>query len=80
MAAKKSSKGSSKKGQAGKNTGSKTRTAIAAAKKKGCSDAEIGRAAGRSPSTIQSIRDGSIKNPPNGLAGRIRKTKCKKKK
>ena len=70
---------SQKKGTEGKNTGGSTRKAIKAAVKKGCTIKSISKTAGRSPSTISKIASGEIKNPPNGLAGSIRKTKCKKK-
>ena len=68
-----------KKGTEGKNTGGSTRKAIRSVVKKGCTIKSIGKASGRSPSTISKIANGEIKNPPKGLAGAIRKTRCKKK-
>lgn len=79
----KSKKGSSakpKKGVAGKNTGAKTRKAIAAKRKAGSTTKQIAKAAMRSPSTINEIESGGIKNPPANLAGKIRKAKVTKKK
>ena len=66
-----------KKGVAGKNTGAKTRKAIKDAQKKGCTLAEIGRAANRDPSVISDIKRGEIKNPPSNVATAIQKG-CKK--
>lgn len=66
------------KGVAGKGTGGAARKAIRAAKKRGCTNKDIGRAARRSPSVIGAISTGVIKNPPEGLAGRIAKSKCSK--
>ena len=69
-----------KKGVAGKNTGAATRKAINAKQKQGLTNAEIARAAMRSPGVISAIDTGTIKNPPSNLAGKIRKAKAKKKK
>jgi IS30 family transposase len=66
-----------KKGTAGKGTGATTRKAIKTAKKRGCSNAKIGKTVNRSASTISKISKGKIKNPPKGLASNIRKS-CKK--
>lgn len=69
-----------KKGTAGKNTGGKTRKAIATKTKSGLTLKQIGRASNRKPSTIGKIASGTIKNPPANLAGQIRKAKVKKRK
>jgi hypothetical protein len=67
------------KGTAGKKTGGAARKAIRAKVSKGCTMAEIGKMAKRSPGTISAILSGEIKNPPKNLAGNVRKAKCKKK-
>lgn len=69
-----------KKGVAGKNTGSKTRKAIAAKKKSGSTTKQIAKAAMRSDSVISAIASGEIKNPPANLAAKISKAKTTKKK
>ena len=61
------------KGVAGKNTGAKTRKAINAAQKKGCTLEQIGRASNRSPDTISRIKSGDIKNPPSNVATSVQK-------
>jgi len=68
-----------KKGVAGKKTGGATRKAISARRKAGATTKQIARAGMRSPSTISQIENGSIKNPPKNLAGKIRKAKTTKK-
>lgn len=68
---------SGKKGTAGTNTGSTTRKAIRAKKKAGLTNEEIGKKVNRDGSTIGGIATGRIKNPPKGLAGKIRKAKGK---
>ena len=73
-------KGSSAKGGQGKKTGPKTRKAIRDKLKQGATLEEIGMAVGRDDSTIGAILNGVVKNPPNGLAGKIRSIKVKKKK
>lgn len=70
----------SKKGVAGKNTGSKTRKAIKSKQKSGSTVKQIARAAMRSESVISAIKSGVIKNPPSNLSGKIRKAKTTKKK
>lgn len=75
----KAKKKAPQKGVAGKNTGSKTRKAIAAKKKSGSTVKQIARAAMRKPSTINNIASSNIKNPPRNLAGKIRKAKITKK-
>ena len=67
-----------RKGIAGKGTGGAARTAIRTARKRGCTSKTIGRAANRSPSTINNIASGNIRNPPRNLAGNVRKCKAKK--
>lgn len=74
------SKAKPKKGVAGKNTGGKTRAAISRKQKAGATVKQIARAAMRKPSTINNIASGNIKNPPRDLAGKIAKTKVRKKK
>ena len=69
-----------KKGVAGNGTGGKARAAIARARRKGSTTAQIARAARRSPSTINSIESGEIKNPPANLATNVAKAKVTKKK
>ena len=69
-----------RKGVAGKSTGGKARAAIRSAKKRGATNASIGRATKRSASTIAQIASGDIKNPPKGLAANVRKAKATKKK
>ena len=77
---KKPHKKAPKKGVAGKSTGGAARSAIRAAKSRGATNASIGRATGRSASTISSIASGDIKNPPRNLAANVRKAKATKKK
>ena len=67
-----------RKGVAGKKTGATTRKAIRSAQKRGCSLKKIGKASGRSGSTISGISSGAIKNPPKNLAKMIRGAKCSK--
>ena len=80
MAAKKPTKG-----EAGKNTGSKTRSAIKSAQDKGCTLAQIAAGSNRDASTISAIKSGKIANPPANLATAVQKacknakTKAKKK-
>ena len=71
-----------KKGTEGKGTGAATRKAIKSASKRGYTQAEIAKAAKRSPGVISSILNGDIRNPPGGLASAISKgtAKAKKKK
>jgi len=64
------------KGVAGKDTGSKTRKAISAARKRGSTTQDIARAARRDDSTIALIESGIVKNPPGNLAGAIKKSKA----
>ena len=66
------------KGVAGKGTGAAARKAIRSKVNMGCTMAEIGRMAKRSPGTISAILSVVIKNPPKNLAGNVRKAKCKK--
>ena len=73
-------KAAPKKGVAGKKTGAKTRKAIDKAQAKGSTNKQIARAAGRSESVISAIDNGTIKNPPANLAGKIAKAKVTKKK
>lgn len=68
-----------KKGVAGKNTGGKTKKAINKKLKQGATQSDIARSADRDPSVISDIRKDKIKNPPSNLAGKIAKTKVKKK-
>lgn len=68
-----------KKGIAGEDTGDKSRKAIKKAKARGATDASIGKAANRDESTIGQIERGSIKNPPEDLAGNVKKAKSIKK-
>ena len=63
-----------------KGSGSKARKAINTAVKKGATIGSIAKAVGRSKSTVNQIKGGSIKNPPNELAGKVSKAKAKKKK
>ena len=71
-----------KKGPAGKKTGVSTRSAIRTKRAAGLSLDEIGAKVNRDGATIGAIASGNIKNPPHGLAGRIRsiKTPAKRKK
>lgn len=62
-----------KKGVAGVGTGAKTRAAISAAQKAGCSLKEIASASSRSVSVISAIKSGAIKNPPADVASDIQK-------
>ena len=62
-----------KKGVPGYKTGAKTRTAIRAAQSRGCTLAQIGRAARRSVSVVSAIKSGTIKNPPANVATAIQK-------
>lgn len=68
-----------KKGTVGKKTGVANRKAIKSAVNKCNTLEQIGRATGRSASTISKIASGEIKNPPAGLSARINKMskKCK---
>ena len=50
---------------------------VGAAQKRGCSQADIARKAGRDPSTISAIKRGKITNPPKSVKKAI--TSCKKK-
>lgn len=64
-------KDTSKKGEAGKNTGSKSRNLINKAQGKGLTNKEIGAKTNRSPSTIAKIDKGIIKNPPKSLVKKL---------
>ena len=68
-----------KKGTPGKGTGGSARSAIRAAQKRGCTLESIGKATNRDAGTISQILDGSIKNPPKDLAGKVRACKPAKK-
>ena len=68
-------KKSSKKGASVKGEGGKARKAIAKARKGGATTKDIARAAMRDDSTIALIENGTIKNTPKGLSGKISKAK-----
>ena len=68
------------KGSEGKGTGTRTRSAIKAAQKRGNSLGQIGRAAGRDADTISAILSGKIKNPPASVAAAAKKLPSRKKK
>lgn len=68
-----------KKGVAGASTGTKTRRAINAAIKRGCSQEQIARSARRDSSVISDIKLGKIKNPPSNVATSIQKACAKAK-
>lgn len=67
------------KGDEGKKTGAKARSAIKSKKKAGATNKDIAATTNRSPDTIAAIESGRIKNPPSGLTGAIRKVKVKAK-
>ena len=66
-------KASTKKGASVKGEGGKARKAIAKARKAGATTKTIAKAAMRDDSTIALIENGTIKNTPKGLAGKIAK-------
>jgi len=71
---------SGKKGTSGKGEGVKARKNIKAQKKKGSTNADIGRAINRDESTVPLIENGTIKNPPKGIAAKVKKAKTSSKK
>lgn len=64
-------KAENKKGVAGDKTGGPARRAIEAAIGRGCTTAQIAKAAKRSASVIGQIRRGEIKNPPAELVSAV---------
>lgn len=65
-----------RKGTAGKKTGSATRKAISAQKKKkGSTGADIAKATRRTGKTISDIELGIIKNPPRNVKTLVKKAK-----
>ncbi len=73
--AKDKKKASTSKGSSVKGEGAKARKAISKARKAGATTKSIARAAGRDDSTIALIENGTIKNTPKGLSGKIAKAK-----
>ena len=71
-----------KKGVAGKGTGGTARKLINKAMKKGKTNVDIGKTAGRSGNTISQIKRGDITNPPKELLKGLKRAaggKAKKK-
>lgn len=68
-------KSQTKKGISVKGEGAKAREAISKARKAGATTQSIATAAGRDDSTIALIENGTIKNTPKGLSGKIAKAK-----
>ena len=69
-----------KKGTSAKGEGVKASKNIKAQKKKGSTNADIGRAINRDESTVPLIENRTIKNPPKGLAAKVLKAKTSKSK